>query len=265
MSAKGDVSGYYRRGAESGVFEPTEHSRSNWDPAIQHGSPPLALLTKHLDQLIAGTPQRIGRITLDILGAVPVRPVRVRAWVERPGRRIALLVAEMTAVDDARPVARATAWAVATTDTTDVASDRYAPLAEGPRLPLPPDWWGQAGYIGSVDWRRQEQEPTGAVFWLTARGGELVADEPTTPLEKMTLVVDSANGVGAVLDPKTFVYMNVDTAVHLHRLPVGDDFGLRARASIGPDGIGVTNSEIFDRSGFIGTCAQSLIIQRRGT
>ena len=49
------------------------------------------------------------------------------------------------------------------------------------------------------------------------------------------------------------MFMNTDTAVHLHRLPVGDDFALRARGSIGPDGIGVTTAEIFDRQGFIGT------------
>jgi len=57
--------------------------------------------------------------------------------------------------------------------------------------------------------------------------------------------------------------MNTDTDVHLHRLPVGEDFALRARASIGPDGIGVTSAEIFDRTGFIGTCAQTLLVQRR--
>ncbi len=38
---------------------------------------------------------------------------------------------------------------------------------------------------------------------------------------------------------------------------------LRARGSIGPDGIGVTTAEIFDRDGFVGTCAQTLLIQRR--
>jgi hypothetical protein len=38
---------------------------------------------------------------------------------------------------------------------------------------------------------------------------------------------------------------------------------LRARESIGPDGIGVTSAEIFDRTGFVGTCAQTLLVQRR--
>jgi hypothetical protein len=76
-------------------------------------------------------------------------------------------------------------------------------------------------------------------------------------------VVDSANGVGPVLDAADFVLMNTDTVVHLHRLPIGEDFGLRARGSIGPDGIGATTAEIFDRTGFIGTCAQTILVQRR--
>jgi hypothetical protein len=50
---------------------------------------------------------------------------------------------------------------------------------------------------------------------------------------------------------------------HLHRLPVGEDFALRARGSIGPDGIGVTTAEVFDRDGFVATSAQTLLVQRR--
>ena len=82
-------------------------------------------------------------------------------------------------------------------------------------------------------------------------------------MQRLALVVDCANGAGASIDPAAFVFMNTDTAMHLHRVPVGNDFALRARGSVGPDGIGVTTAEIFDRQGFIGTCAQTLLIQRR--
>jgi DNA-binding transcriptional ArsR family regulator len=44
------VSGpHYRRAGTDGefqCFESTDYTRSNWDPQIQHGSPPLALMTK---------------------------------------------------------------------------------------------------------------------------------------------------------------------------------------------------------------------------
>lgn len=253
-----------RASGRGDTYESTEITCSNWDPAIQHGSPPLALLTKAITRL-AAPPLRVGRVTLDILGAIPVAPVEVRAWVERPGRRISLFAAEMTPAgeDAGRPVARVTAWAVATSDTSEVASDRYPALVEGETQPLPHDWWGLTGYLGSVEWRRQVDDPSGAsVFWLSPRG-QLVDGEDTTPLDKLMLAVDSSNGVGSTLDFQRFVFMNTDTVVHLHRLPVGADFALRARGSVGPDGVGVTSAEIFDRSGFIGVCAQMLLVQRR--
>ncbi len=258
------MTGFYYRRLNADTFESTEITCSNWDPAIQHGSPPLALLTKSIKELLADSTLRIGRLTLDILGAIPVATVKVRAWVERPGRRISLLMAEMTPAgdDDARPVARVTAWALATSDTSDVASDRYPPLVEGPAKPLPTHWWNLTGYLGSVDWRRQADDAGAGLFWLSPRG-QLVDGEKTTPLEKLALAVDSANGVGPALDFDRFIYMNTDTVVHLHRLPVGGDFALRARGSIGPDGIGATSAEIFDRTGFVGTCAQTLLIRRR--
>lgn len=260
---------HYRRigvDGEFAIFDSTDGTRSNWDPEIQHGSPPLALMTKHIEALAGDSGLRIGRLTLDILGAIPVARVRVRAWVGRPGKRISLMVAEMSAQrpdGDYRAVARVTAWLLATSDTTDVATDRYPPLVEGEALAVPHSWHGAPGYLETVSWRRQpDTGDTGNVIWLSPLVA-LVDTEPTTDLQALAMVVDSANGAGAALDPERFMFMNTDTAVHLHRLPVGTDFALRGRGSIGPDGIGVTTAEIFDRHGFIGTSAQTLLVQRR--
>ncbi len=209
---------------------------------------------------------RIGRVSMDILGAIPVAPVQVRTWVQRPGSRISLLTAEMMAAGSGgsdRAVARASAWLLATSDTTDVATDRFPPLVEGEADPVPHSWEGATGYLEAVSWRRQRQLDNGsAVVWLSPLA-HLVDTEEMTPMQRLALVVDCANGAGAAIDPAAFVFMNTDTAMHLHRVPDGNDFALRARGSIGPDGIGVTTAEIFDRQGFIGTCAQTLFVQRR--
>ena len=252
---------YYRHLPDN-TYESTDLTRSNWTPEIQHGSPPLALLTKAIEEQLSGPSLRIGRLNLDILGAIPVAPVTVRAWVERPGKRICLLAAEMTPVDSQRPVARVSAWALATDDTADAATDRYPPLVEGAIKPLPDGWWNADGYLESVDFRRQEDDPSGRVFWMTPKVS-LVDNQPTTALQRLAMVVDSANGVGSALDPQQFLFMNTDTVAHLHRLPTGEDFALRARGSIGPDGVGVTTAEIYDRGGFVGTSAQTLLVQRR--
>ncbi len=251
---------------EFDVFDSTDGTRSNWDPQIQHGSPPLALLTRAIERLAEGNGMRVGRLTLDILGAIPVTRVKVRSWVDRPGARIALMVAEMV-VDrpggSSRAVARVSAWLLATSETADAAQNRYPPMVEGDTADTTHAWDGATGYLETVTWRRQ-RTAAGAAFeaWLTPLV-PLVDSEPTSALQRLAMVVDSANGTGAVLDPAQFVFMNTDTVVHLHRTPVGLDFGLRARASIGPDGIGVTTAEIFDRDGFIGTSAQTLLVLRR--
>lgn len=195
----------------------------------------MALLTRAIEDLsgrTAGAGLRIGRLTLDILGAIPVTTVRVRAWVDRPGSRISMIVAEMS-VDrpdgSRRAVARVTAWLLAPTDTRDAATDRYPPRVEGDASAVAHAWDGAPGYPETVSWRRQETaEGAAAEAWLSPLV-PLVDSEPTTPLQRLAMVVDSANGIGAALDPQRFVFMNTDTVVHLHRLPVGADFGLRSR------------------------------------
>ena len=260
---------HYRRLASDGayqVFESTDGTRSNWDPEIQHGSPPLALMTKLIQELAGESGLRIGRLTLDILGAIPVTRVRVRAWVERPGSRISMMAAEMLAPrpdGGERAVARVTAWLLATSDTADAVTDRYPPLVEGDSLAVPHSWEGAKGYLETVSWRRQRvAEGESNVVWLSPLV-PLVDSEPMTQVQRLAMVVDCANGAGAALDPEKFVFMNTDTVVHVHRLPAGNDFALRARGSIGPDGIGVTTADIFDRQGFIGVVAQTLLVQRR--
>jgi hypothetical protein len=259
---------FYRRGPADGdyqSFSPTDYTLSNWGPDLQHGSPPLALLTKLIEELSADSGMRIGRLSLDILGAIPVAPLRARAWVERPGSRVCMMVAEMHADRlgvPARTVARVTAWLLAISDTADVVSDRYPPLVEGPAEPLPAPFADAGGYFDAISWRPQNTEGQSAASWFSPMA-HIVDTDPTTALQRLAAVVDCANGVGAVLDPDQFVFMNTDTVVHLHRLPVGNDFALRARASVGPDGVGVTTAEVYDTTGFIGTSAQTILIQRR--
>lgn len=260
---------YYRRVGTEGdvqVFDSTDGTRSNWDPEIQHGSPPLALMTKLIEEATIDSGLRIARMTLDILGAIPVTRVRVRTWVQRPGKRISLWAAEMSAQGadgTERAVARVTAWLLAVSDTADAATDRYPALTEGEAVPVPHSWVGAAGYLETVSWRRQpDTGESGHVVWLSPLV-PLVDSEPATGLQRLAMVVDSANGAGATLDPEQFIFMNTDTTVHLHRSPEGSDFALRARGSIGPDGIGVTTAELFDRQGFIGTSAQTLLVMRR--
>jgi hypothetical protein len=72
---------YRRLGADGDyqLFDPTDATRGNWDRTVQHGSPPLALMTKLIEELATDSGLRIGRICLDMLGPIPV--TRMRAGV----------------------------------------------------------------------------------------------------------------------------------------------------------------------------------------
>ena len=257
---------YYHRLPSSGDaqrFAASEITASAWGPNLQHGSPPLALLTKVVEERLAGSGQRIGRLCLDILGQMPITELTVTASTPRPGRQISLQAAEFApASRPQRPAARLSAWALSVSDTAAAVSDRYPPQARTAERPLPDFWWDSAGYLDTLTLRREADEAGARVTWATSNVG-LVDDEPTTPLQRLAMVVDTCNGLGSPLNPTEYTFMNTDVTVHLHREPTGSEFALRARVSIGPDGLGVTTSELFDHTGFVGVCAQTVLVRRR--
>ena len=161
---------HYRRLGADGefqVFESTDYTRSNWDPEIQHGSPPLALMTKLIEELEAGRLPVAHRQGVD---GHPRRDSRCAGAGSglggTPGRRISLLAAEMIAARPGGPdraVARATAWLLATSDTADVATDRYPPSSKATRIRC-----RTAGRARRVTWRRSAgagRPPTRAPRW----------------------------------------------------------------------------------------------------
>ncbi|WP_165495529.1 acyl-CoA thioesterase domain-containing protein, partial [Actinomadura roseirufa] len=93
-----------------GRFAATTATAGPWSAEFQHAGPVAALFGRAFErhEPVPGT--RVARVTVDLLGPVPVAPLEVRARVVRPGRRITLLEAEMTGAG--RPVARAAAWRI---------------------------------------------------------------------------------------------------------------------------------------------------------
>jgi acyl-CoA thioesterase len=54
--------------------------------------------------------------------------------------------------------------------------------------------------------------------------------------------------------------MNVDLSVVLHRDPTGEWICLSARTTIGADGTGLVNTDLFDVGGAIGSATQTLLV-----
>jgi hypothetical protein len=262
-------------GAATETFSATGHTGSPWSSDLQHGGPVGALLTRAMDRCDPRPATRLARVTVEFLGAVPITEVRVSARVARPGRRVELLTSHL---DHMRPdgtwqtVARASGWRFATHDTDAVSHDAIEPLhlpsAEATAAcrehPLPEPLHTSA-FVQALEWRYAEQPrepgtPTTAWMRLTC---PLVAGEEPTPLEQAVAIADVANGIGARVDPATFVFPNTELTVHLHEAPVGEWFGLAAETSIGHDGIGTSAATLHHQGGPLGRVAQALLVEPR--
>src|SRR3954454_6160247 len=98
--------------AEDG-YEATALTIGPWDRGLQHAGPPAALLLREAESASGIDGGQTVRLAYDIFAPVPVGPVQVSASVVRPGRRIELVEAVLTA-GDARPLMRLSAWRMRT-------------------------------------------------------------------------------------------------------------------------------------------------------
>jgi hypothetical protein len=254
---------FYRRlGPER--FEPTEHTSGPWSPQAQHFGPPSALLVRALEQVPAARAMQPARVTVEILGPAPLTELTVRARLERPGRSVELLSAELAAGD--RPVARASAWRIATSDSSAVAANDTAPLrpvTDCASASWPPGWGG--GYLDAMEWRLVSggpDRPGPTAVWVRQKVA-LVEGEQPSPLQRLFAVADSGNGASNRLDPARWWFINSELTVHIVRPPTGEWIGLDADTLIGPNGIGTATSRLHDEAGQVGTGAQALLVRTR--
>lgn len=242
----------------------TRHTAGPWSPDAQHLGPPSALLVRAAEAVPADRPCVLARITVEILGPVPVAPLTARARLVRPGRSVELITGELSA--GGKVVATLAAWRIARSDSTAVVTGQAATLAppDGVAESGRPPGWGP-GYLDAMEWRPLVgglHVPGPATAWVRQRV-PLVAGEEPSPLQRLVTVADSGNGLSNLLDPTAWWFINTDLTVHVQREPVGEWIGLDAHTVIGPDGVGTAQSVLHDRTGPVGSGAQALLVRPR--
>ncbi|MFE0020693.1 thioesterase family protein [Amycolatopsis sp. NPDC059021] len=244
----------------------TPHTAGPWSPDSQHFGPPSALLVRALEAAETGPhPGLLARATVEILGPAPVAAeLSVRSWLDRPGRSVELLGAELTTGD--KVIARASAWRIATSDTAAVATGDVAPLPppeECEEAPWPPGW--QGGYLEAMEWRTIRggaTEPGPAAVWVRQRLPLVDGEEPSA-LQRLFAVADSGNGVSNFLPLDRWWFINSELTVHVRRPPAGEWIGLDAATVVGPHGVGTATSTLHDGAGPVATGAQALLVRPR--
>ena len=245
----------------------TELTRGPWDPDAQHAGPPAALLGREIEQLPDAEEFQVGRVTCEILRSVPIAPLFVSARVVRPGRRVQLVEAELSAGE--QPLMRASAWRIRTAP-VEIPAEAMAVAAPppGPEQGAEVEFFptGQElGYHTAMECRFVSGgfvEPGPALVWLRMRQ-PLVAGEEPSPLQRVLVAADVGNGVSATLDYRRYLFINVDLTVHLERMPVGEWICVDATTLPQPNGIGTAESVLSDGDGRIGRALQTLLIAQR--
>jgi hypothetical protein len=241
-------------------YRSTEHTVGPWDPGAQHGGPPSALLARAIEHESPSWPATIARVTVDILGPVPVADVAVRSRVLRPGRSVELVEAELEA--DGRTAMRAQGWRIRASELEVTPDDEPAPELPDAVFPWP---GGRGGYLDAMEWRSTAGapgEPGPATIWGRMRV-PLVEGEQPTGLQRMLALADSGNGVSNVLSWREWLFINTELTVHVAAVPAGEWICLDAHTRVDPRGFGLASSRLYDRERLVGRGAQALYVARR--
>lgn len=259
--------GAFYQQEDEGRFAASPLTAGPWSPDAQHAGPPSALLVRAMERFERRPEVRLARVSVDVLGPVPVAALEIDVRVIRPGRSVELL--EATASSGGRPALVARGWRMLTTPEDFPVHGGHA----GPAVPAAPRERGPMmsfahgdGYLSVVDFSFDAgsgDELGSAAAWGRSRI-DLVEGESMTGWQHTVLVADSASGISLATDPRTYPAVNCDLVVSLHREPDPGWVHLDSETVGGPGGGVLTDTLLSDDRGRIGRSVQNLFGRRAG-
>ncbi|WP_019671896.1 thioesterase family protein [Psychrobacter lutiphocae] len=246
-------------------YKPTPHAQGAWNEHEQHMAPATGILTHEIIKFAPQQNLRLARLSLDILGLIPLDEFSITIRMIRPGKTIELVEAVMSSGSRECIIARA--WRLLTQDTTAIFGLEDTPLTHSPKHFN--QWQGlkawPGGFIKSISVVADPQRRPGkGVVWLSS-DLQMVSGEHTSDVVRLMGLVDTANGVvprqGLKLNETQWAFPNTDLQIHLHRLPQGKWLGIEAVQQYGTDGIGLTSAILHDTQGPFGRSEQILTLR----
>ena len=282
---------------DGNALVPTEYSRGPWTPTRCTAGPWPRSAARAVEAIPTDEPMLVARLTVELLRPVPLAPLSVSASVTRPGRKVQLVEARISA--GGRDVAWGRALRVrlqppgaessgsSGTGSSGTGSSGTGSSGTGlsgvfggsgpvpgvdPGAPPGPDaGYGSPAPIG--DYRAFHT--TGAellyvaghfatlgpaTVWVRLAVPVVPGEEPT-PLQRVAAAADFGNGVSSELDFARHIFINPDLTVYLHRPALGEWVCLDASTTLGVPGVGLAESRLWDVHGPIGRSLQSLLVE----
>ena len=247
---------------EGDGFAPQVHSTGPWSPDFLHGGPPCALITRGLERALPDDFQ-LTRISFELLRPVGFAKLTLKTEVETEGANVRRGTAVLEA--DGKPLIRAQAIAF-----RKVAIDVELIEETPPTLPDKltsytfPFFHVPIGYHTAMEARFARgaigQSPVAA--WMRMKIPLLPGEKPS-PFVRTVIAADSGNGVAQVVDYDRFTFINADLTVTLLRRPKGEWICLDAHTMATKDGVGLSDTRLWDEKGPIGRGCQVLVARPR--
>lgn len=236
-----------------------------WDPRMQHGSAPSALVVWAAEAIPTPVPMHITRVTIDLMRPVPVAPLSIETEILREGRKIQLCAVRLLA--DGVVVVSATVLKIKTQTLALPPEAAGLPVdLPGPEQSMvePADHAGSP-FTKCISMRaargRFGMVGPGAIWFRV--GQPLIAGSAVSQAMRAVVAADFSNGTSSTLDFRQWTFINADLTVSFARQPVGEWILLDGETWIGPEGAGLATARLADRSGYFGRAVQSLVIEKR--
>nr|WP_163751928.1 acyl-CoA thioesterase domain-containing protein [Mycolicibacterium helvum] len=243
--------------SDGDVLLPGPAAQGPWGPTIS-GHVVGGFLARSLEQVGSGPGLVPARLTVDLLRPTAIAPLEVRTTVQRDGRRIRLVDAELVQNDVVVSRASAVFLRRGEHPSGDIWSSPVTmpPLPPDPG-PLPDDLmmfvWGyggdggSSGAMGFTEWN----DAAGPKYAWIRQVRPLIEGEVTSPFVQVAMAGDATSALSH-WGTKGLRYINADYTLTLAREPVGDYIGLAAMSHNSYDGVASGAAAVFDAQGPIG-------------
>ena len=240
---------FYRKEGDS--YVPTGLGISPWNGTSQVGMALAGLAGHVLAQVPTLEPMMTTRISIDILGTVPLEPLVPQIKLLRNGKRIQVVDVEFRSGE--RLWLRATAV--------------RARIGDSPKNPVPPvrRFWNEDDPKDSYFWYEERQIDLDrsrvgpGSIWVRFTA-DVVEGEPFEPLSLLAMLGDFGNGTAPLIPLDEGTLANLDIVVSASRMPEGEWMLIDAESETAGNGLGYSRTRIGDRQGMFATGTQSIFV-----
>ncbi len=255
---------------EGNVLLPSALCVGPWYPGTQHGSTMLLMAAIAAEQFPSAIPRQIARLTVDMMKAAPVAPIKCVTSVRKGGRYMEVLDISLFAEEEECVRASALRFRVDDVPVPPQFKSMDVPPALPPAMPF--DLFAHAmhrdGFHHAIE-IRVDVAACPAIMWIRLVHPVL----PTmfaTPLLRVALAADWTYSIPNIVNHvvnregfsnKSFYGINPDTTINLHRQLEGEWVGIQPHCTFDDFGAGTVVGQILDSRGPVGFCTQSVLIR----